>query len=78
MYNPLDSARLTVEEIKEALGEKNAYFFFLRNGRAHESPLDLVYHFLMHRQESHRPVARLVFEQGYAEMPTAEDVALFI
>jgi len=41
--------RLSVREISEALGEQNAYYFFISRGRPHHDWRELLIHYIQHR-----------------------------
>jgi len=49
MFDQWSTLTLTVREIEYALSDENAYYFFLKHGRPHRGPMELIRYYLEHR-----------------------------
>lgn len=49
MFDQWSTIGLTLRQVEEALSDNNAYYFFLKHGRPHNGPMELIRYFLENR-----------------------------
>ncbi len=66
MFDAFETISLTTKQIEEALSKENAYFFFLKHGRAHQGPMELIRYYLA--EGLHLPVHEFKVDEEQGEL----------